>query len=112
MQYLQSARKENAHQKVINNTSVNGDDYTIQPFETLVFVNNDASWTQDLYLPRVAESVGMTLTIVVPDVGGGGTIYDHDDSLTTWADLTMDADAEYAVIHNTGLGWVTLITDM
>jgi len=112
MNALQGARKGNEHVKVINNTTVAGDDYYIQPFETLIFVNNDSTYTQDLYLPRVGESVGMTLTIIVPDVGGGGTIYDNDDSLVTWADLTMNADSEYAVIHNTGQGWVTLITDM
>ena len=112
MNALQGARKGNEHVKVINNTTVAGDDYYIQPFETLILVNNDSTYTQNLFLPRVGESVGMTLTIIFTDFGGGGTVADNNDSLNTWTDLTNDADGEFAVIHNNGLGWVTLITTM
>jgi hypothetical protein len=112
LESLQTAAKENANVKVINNTASNGDDYTIKPFETLVIVDNDASYTQNLFLPAVAESKGVTITIYVPDVGGGGTIADNDDSRSDWADLTMNADGEYAILYNTGAGWIKLASDM
>ena len=113
MENLQMAMKGNDHVKVITNTASNGDDYYIKPFEISVIVINSGSYTQDLFLPSVAESKGMLLTINVPDFGGGGTIYDQNDSnATDWTDLTMNADSEYAILYNTGLGWITLKTDM
>lgn len=112
MESLQTAMKGNDHVKVINNTASNGDDYYIKPYETVVIVDNDGSYTQDLYLPYVAESAGMILTIMVPDFGGGGTIYDNDDSQSDWSDLTMDADGEYCILFNTGKGWIKIASDM
>lgn len=112
LQNLQQAQKSHDHIKIINNTADNGDDYTIKPYETLVVVNNDASYTQDLFLPFVAESAGMLLTILIPDFGGGGTIADNDDSQSDWSDLTYNADDEYAVLFNTGKGWIKLASDM
>ena len=112
MQNLQQAMKSNSHIKVINNTAENGDDYRIKPFETLVIIDNDGSYTQDIFLPYVAESAGMILTILVPDFGGGGTIADNDDSQSDWSDLTMNADDEYAILMNTGRGWIKLVSDM
>lgn len=114
-QYLESlltAHKSRDNVKVINNTAANGSDYLIKPYETLVIVDNDASWTQNLFLPHVGESIGMMLTIRVVDTGGGGTIADNDDSDSDWSDLTYNADNEYAVLLNTGRGWITLATDM
>lgn len=109
---LQSAHKGLDNIKVINNTASNGDDYTIKPYETLVVVDNDGAYTQNLFLPFVGESIGMILTIRVVDTGGGGTIADHDDSDSDWSDLTYNADNEYAVLLNTGRGWISLATDM
>lgn len=112
MESLQTAMKSKDHVKVINNTDSNGDDYTIKPYETLVIVNNSASYTQDLYLPYVAESKGMWLTIRVVASGGNGTIYDNDDSDADWSDLTMDNDNEYAILYNNGRGWIKIASDM
>ena len=78
---LQTARSNRKNVKVIRNTAANGADYTIKPYENVVVVYNSGSYTQNLFLPFVAESVGMHLTILVPDVGGGGTIADNDDSI-------------------------------
>ena len=114
-QYLESlltGAKGNKNVKVINNTTVNGDDYHIKPYETLVIVNNTATYTQDLFLPYIGESVGMMLVIKVPDFGGGGTIYDNNDSDSDWTDLTMNADNEYAVLFNNGRSWCTILSDM
>lgn len=114
-QYLESlltAAKSRSNVKYINNTAANGTTYRIKPYETLVIVDNDSSYTQSLYLPYVGESAGMILTIVFPDYGGGGTVADNDDSLSDWSDLTNNADNEYCVLYNDGRGWKVLVTDM
>lgn len=111
-QYLQSlmtAVKGKENVKVINNTSANGDDYYIKPYETTVIVNNSSSYTQDLFLPAVAESVGMLLYIAFPDAGGSNTLADQDDSYyPSWSDLTLDADGDDVLLYNTGLGWAVI----
>jgi hypothetical protein len=112
MRALQTAAKEGGNKVFINNTAANGDDYYIKPYETTVIVTNSASYTQSLFLPAVGESVGVIITIIVPDVGGGGTLADQDDSQADWADLTMNADNEYAILFNTGRGWIKLVSDM
>ena len=109
---LQTSIGNRSAVKVIRNTAANGDAYHIKPYETTVVVINSASYTQSLYLPYVAETVGQTLTILFPDFGGGGVIYDNDDSFGNWSDLTNDADNEYAVLYNDGRGWTVLITDL
>jgi len=112
MESLQTAAKSRQNVVYINNTAANGDDYQIKPYENLIIVTNSSTYTQNLFLPFVAESVGCTITIMVPDFGGGGTIADRDDSQSDWADLTNDADGEYCIVHNDGRGWKTLLTDM
>lgn len=98
--------------KIIRNTAANGDDYYIKPFENVVVLYNSGSYTQDLFLPRVAEAKGMTLHILVPDFGGGGTIYDNSDTYGDWSDLTMNADNEYATLYCTGRQWIVVKSDM
>ncbi len=112
MESLQVAAKGRNNVVYIRNTAENGDDYQIKPYETLIIVDNDASYTQNLFLPFVAESVGVTITILVPDFGGSSTLADRDDSVADWSDLTMNADNEYAIVFNNGRGWITLKTDM
>jgi len=97
---------------IIRNTAANGDDYYMGVDESLVIIYNTSSYTQNVFLPPAAECPGKTVTILTPDAGGGGTIADLDDSLSTWTDLTNNADNEFAVIYSTGVGWVTLITTM
>ena len=109
---LQTAMKSRANVVYINNTAANGALYHIPPYVNLVIVTNSASYTQSLRLPSVAESVGLTLTIMFPDFGGGGTVSDNDDSLSDWSDLTNNADNEYCVLFNDGRGWKVLVTDM
>jgi len=97
----------------INNTTGNGDDYYASPNERVIIVDNYSTYTQNIFLPAVGESIGQTLTISVPDFGGGVAIADQDDSQgTLWTDLASDADSEWCVLYNTGIGWVTLATDM
>jgi hypothetical protein len=112
MESLQTAKKSKGDVVFLNNTAANGADYYIKPYESLIFVNNDGSYTQNIFLPAVGESVGAIITIVVPDFGGGGTIADQDDSLAGWTDLTNNADDEFAVVYNDGIGWKTLVTTM
>ena len=97
----------------INNTTVAGDDYYASPNERVIIVDNDSTYTQNIFLPAVGESIGQILTILFPDFGGGGTVADQDDSQgTLWTDLSNDADNEFCVVYNTGVGWVTIATDM
>ncbi|KKN73945.1 hypothetical protein LCGC14_0395100 [marine sediment metagenome] len=110
--YAKAAEENKTSTKIIRNTGSNGDDYYIKPYENVVVVYNSASWTQDLFLPRVAEAKGMILHIVVPDYGGGGTIYDNGDTLADWSDLNMNADNEYATLRCTGRQWIVLKSDM
>lgn len=109
---LATAAKSKDNVKIIRNTAENGADYYIKPYEDTVIVYNSGAYTQNLFLPRVGESVGMVLSIVIPDFGGGGTIADNDDSIADWSDLTNDADNEYAILFNTGRGWISLASDM
>lgn len=110
--YAKAAEENKTSTKIIRNVTANGDDYYIKPYENVVVLYNTASYTQDLFLPRVAEAKGMTLYIVVPDFGGGGTIYDNADTLADWSDLTMNADNEYATLYCTGRQWIVLKSDM
>jgi hypothetical protein len=112
MESLQTAAKSRQNVVYLNNSAANGDDYQIKPYETLIIVTNTGSYTQNLFLPHVGESVGVTITVLVPDVGGGGTLADRDDSQADWSDLTMDGDNEYAILHNTGRGWISIASDM
>ncbi len=96
----------------LNNTAANGDDKYLAPYETLVIIDNDASYTQNVYLPPVGESRGVIITMLCPDVGGGVNIYDRDDSSQDWSDTAFDADDEYAVFFCDGKGWKTLATDI
>jgi len=113
MEALQTAMKGNQHIKIINNTDANGDDYTIKPYETCVIVDNDSTYTQNLFLPYLAEvDEGHRISIRVTDFGGGGTIADNDESEADWSDLTYDADGEYAIIEKAGRSWITVKTDM
>lgn len=91
--------------KIIRNVTVNGDDYTIKPYEKVVVVINTASYTQNLILPWVGESVGMHLHISIPDFGGGGTINDHDESSPAFSTLTYNGDGDFGHFYNNGLGW-------
>jgi len=112
MESLQVAAGNRNNVKYINNLTGDGSDYQIKPYENLVIVSNSSNYSQNLFLPHVGESVGCMITIMVPDFGGGGTIADRDDSQSDWADLTNDADNEYAVLYNDGRGWKQLLTDM
>jgi len=96
----------------LNNTAANGADRQLKPYETLVFVTSGGSYTQQIYLPPVSESVGVTITIITPDTGGHTTISDLNDSGADWTDLVTDADNEYAVLFNDGQGWKVLVTDI
>lgn len=96
----------------INNTAANGDDKYLKPYETLVIIDNDGAYTQQIYLPPVAESKGVIITIIAVDFGGGVTIDDMDDGAHDLVDLAMDADDEYVVLFNTGYGWINLATDI
>lgn len=109
---LEVAIQNGANVKIIRNTAANGDDYYIPDYVDLVVIWNGGSYTQSVYLPPVAGNKGRIISIVVADYGGGGTIADQDDSLATWTDLTNNADSEFAVIFNTGVGWATLVTTM
>ena len=109
---LQTAIGNKKNVVYLNNTAANGADRYIAPYETLIFVNNSASWTQQLYLPPVSESVGVIITIITPDTGGHTTISDRNDSGADWTDLVTDADNEYAVLYNDGQGWKVLVTDI
>lgn len=111
-QLVESAIANGQDITVIRNTTANGADYYIGPEENTIVIYNTSSYTQNVFLPAVGETKGKIVSIIVPDFGGGGTIADQDDSLTTWADLTNDADNEFAIVFNTGLGWVTLSSDM
>lgn len=111
-QLVESAISNGQDITVIRNTAANGDDYYIGPEENTIVVYNSAAYTQNLFLPAVGLTKGKIVTILFPDFGGGGTVADQDDSLVTWADLTNDADNEYCVNYNHGLGWVTLASDM
>ena len=106
---LQTAMKGKDNVKIITNTAENGDDYYIQPYETHVIVNNTASYTQDLFLPAVGESVGMLLYIVYVDAGGTNALADQDDSLMpSWSDLQPDADGDDVLLYNSGRGWAVI----
>jgi len=112
MAALQTARGNGAHVVNLRNTAANGDDRQLKPYETLVFVHNGSSYTQQIYLPPVSESVGVTITIITPDTGGHTTISDLNDSGADWTDLVTDADNEYVVLFNDGQGWKSLVTDI
>ena len=109
---LQVAKGNNKQVVYLNNTAANGADRYLEPYETLVFVDNDASYTQQIYLPPVSESVGVTITIITIDTGGHTTISDRNDSGADWSDQTTDADNEYGVYYNDGQGWKILVTDI
>jgi hypothetical protein len=105
-------RRENV--TIINNTAANGDDYYISPRELVIIVDNDASYTQNIFLPKTSECrIGQIIAVLFVDYGGGGTLADQDDAAgALWSDLTNDADNEYAILYNTGVGWVKLVSDM
>ena len=109
---LQVAEGNKANVVHLRNTAANGDDRQLKPYETLVFVHNGGSYTQQIYLPPVSESVGVTITIITVDTGGHTTISDLNDSGADWSDLVTDADNEYAVLFNDGQGWKALVTDI
>ena len=112
MASLQVAAGNKANVVYLNNTAANGADRYLKPYETLVFVDNESSYTQQIYLPPVSESMGVTITIITVDTGGHTTISDRNDSGADWSDLTTDADNEYAVLFNDGQGWKVLVTDI
>lgn len=112
LENLQTAQKGKDNIVHLNNTEETGDDYYIKPYETEIFVDNDSTYEQDIFLPFVGESVGMMITIRIVDAGGGGDICDQDDSLSDWSDLSYDADDEYAILYNDGSGWLKIASDM
>jgi len=98
------------HRLFIANTAANGTD-TMEVYQTEVYVDNDASYTETLTLPPVAEAKGVTYTIRVVDDGGHCTIQDQDDSLE-WSDKATDADGEYIVLYSDGRQWHVVVTDI
>lgn len=112
MASLQTAASNKNNVVYINNTAANGDDYYLKPYETLVFVDNDSSYTQQIYLAPVAESIGVIVTIITTDTGGHTSIDDRNDSGADTVDLATDADNEYGVFYNDGQGWKALVTDI
>ncbi len=95
----------------INNTAASGDDRTLESYETLVIVDNDASYTQQIYLCPVSEGKGKLVVIEVPDTGGHVTVSDQDDSVD-WTDQVSTADDDFLVLYGTGRRWAVLAKDM
>jgi len=98
------------HRKFINNTAANGT-HTLAVYETEVYIDSDASYTETLTLPSVAAAKGRSYAIRTVDTGGHTTIQDQDDSLE-WSDLTTDADGEYVLLYSDGRQWFNLVTDI
>jgi len=111
-QMIETAAANGEAVTYIRNTAANGADKYIGLEESVIVVYNTGSFTQNIFLPKAGSCLGKIITIIIPDFGGGGAIADQDDSLSTWADLTNNADGEYAVVMSTGVGWVTLVTSM
>ena len=93
----------------INNTTGNGDDYYASPNERVIIVDNDSTYTQNIFLPAVGESIGQTLTIASHTAAVATTGY----ITVTLADpiqTTLDATSTVSFVYKNGSNVIVMPT--
>ncbi len=88
-----------------------GEVKTLNPYETTVICDT-SGFTGTVKLPAVKEAEGMTFNIILRTAGnnltitsaGGGTYPEAE----AWADITLTANDNYAILYSDGQRWMTL----
>ena len=85
--------------------------HKVLPHQTQIIADANSTNTIAITLPSVQDARGRVYSIRCPDVGGGVTVADEDDSVE-WSDQTFDADGEYLELYCNGRQWIILATDI
>jgi hypothetical protein len=102
------------NQQRINNETVPGKivyktaTATLKPYERTVVVTAAAAAT--ITLPPVMQCQGLTFVIKATNGAAHTTTVEDHDGDAGFADVALDADAEYVGVYSDGLTWHEVIT--